>query len=282
MIVDAHQHFWKVGRGDYGWMSPDAPVLYRDYLPQDLAPLLQAAGVDRTILVQAAQTEAETKFLLEIAAETGFVAGVVGWLELDDEAFPARLARFREHPKFVSVRPMLQDLRDDAYVLRPKVIANLRHLAEIDFPFEFLTFPRHLENVARVLGLVPGLRAVIDHLSKPPIATGTLDPWRGLLSQVAAFPNVMCKVSGMVTEADHRRWTPADLRPYVDHVVDAFGPERIMFGSDWPVALQAATYQTVYDTARALLGARLDAAGMAAAFGGNAVRFYGLQENADS
>ena len=276
MNIDAHQHFWRVDRGDYGWMSPSVPTLYRDYLPPDLAPLLQAAEIDRTILVQAAQTEAETEFLLDLADNTPFVAGVVGWLEMDDESFPERLERFRRNPKFVSVRPMLQDLADDAYLLRPKVVANLNYLASIDFPFEFLTFPRHLAHVESVLRQVPGLRAVIDHLSKPPIGSGELEPWRGLIGRVAAFPNLSCKVSGMVTEADHANWTIDDLKPYVDHVVDSFGADRVMFGSDWPVALQAATYGEVVETARTLLGARLDAAGMAAAFGGNAARFYGL------
>lgn len=276
MNIDAHQHFWRVSRGDYGWMSPTMPILYRDYLPADLAPLLQAAEIDCTILVQAAQTEAETEFLLELADHTPFVAGVVGWLELDDDGFPGRLERFRQNSKFVSVRPMLQDLADDAYILRPRVLANLKYLASIDFPFEFLTFPRHLPHVESALQQVPGLRAVIDHLSKPPIGSGELEPWRALLRRVAAFPNLSCKVSGMVTEADHANWTTEDLRPYVDHVIDSFGPDRLLFGSDWPVALQAATYSDVVNATRTLLGARLDAAGMAAAFGGNAKRFYGL------
>ncbi|WP_337182848.1 amidohydrolase family protein [Shinella sp.] len=276
MIVDAHHHLWQVGRGDYDWMSPDVPVLARDYLAEDLRPVLRRAGVDRTVLVQAAQTEAETDFLLSLAARTDFVAGVVGWLDFEDAAFPARLEALMRRPKFVGLRPMLQDHADDGYVLRPAVLANLRHLAASGAAFDILTFPRHLPFVLRMLDAVPDLRAVVDHLSKPPVASGKLEGWAGDMARIAAHPGVSCKVSGLVTEARHADWAPGDLAPYVRHVLDVFGAERLMFGSDWPVCLLAASYAEVLNAARGILDPLLDAEGMAKVFGGNAVRFYRL------
>jgi L-fuconolactonase len=275
VTIDSHQHFWKVARGDYDWMGPDVAPLLRDFLPDELRPLLARAGVDRTVLVQAAETEAETEFLLGIAAETDFVAGVVGWLDMDDDGFPARLAHFRQNPWLVGLRPMLQGLSDDAWVLRPRVLGNLAVLAESGLAFDILTFPRHLPHVIEALKAVPGLRAVVDHLSKPAIAAGPLDPWREHMAEIAAFPNVSCKVSGMVTEAK-ADWALADLEPFVDHVAAVFGEDRLMFGSDWPVATLAGSYGDVSNAARALLGRTFGPDGMAKIFGANAASFYRL------
>jgi L-fuconolactonase len=277
VIIDAHHHFWKISRGDYHWMTPAMPLLARDYLVDDLRPHLRKAGVARTVLIQAATTEAESDFLLELASETDFVAGVTGWLDLADPEFPRRLARYRRHPKFVAVRPMLQELKDDAWILGPVVLRNLRHLAELKFPFEFLTFPRHLPHVLRALEETPGLHAVIDHLSKPPIASGVLEPWATLIRRVADFPGVHCKLSGMVTEADHAHWSPGSLAPYVDHVVDMFGPDRLLFGSDWPVCRLAAEYGEVVNALRTVLSTRLGPRELDKVFGRNAQRFYGLE-----
>ncbi|BDA86996.1 hydrolase [Aureimonas sp. SA4125] len=277
MTVDSHQHFWKIDRGDYGWMGPHVAPLLRDFLPDELRPLMARAGIDRTVVVQAAETEAETEFLLALAAETDFIAGVVGWLDMDDAAFPERLGHFRQNPWFVGLRPMLQDLDDDAWILRPRVLQSLAAVAEAGLAFDILTFPRHLPHVVEALEATPGLRAVVDHISKPAIAAGTLDPWREHIAAVAAFPNVSCKVSGMVTEA-RADWALADLEPFVDHVAAVFGADRLMFGSDWPVSTLAATYGDVSNAARALLGRHFGPDGMAAIFGANAVRFYGLGE----
>lgn len=277
MIIDAHHHLWKVSRGDYHWMTPAMSVLARDYLVEDLRPHLRKSAVARTVLVQAAPTEAETDFLLDLASRTEFIAGVTGWLDLADPGFPYRLARYRLHPKFVALRPMLQDLRDDAWILEPAVLGNLRHIAELKFPFEFLTFPRHLPHVLRALEQTPGLHAVIDHLSKPPIASGALEPWASLIRRVADFPDVHCKLSGMVTEADHARWSPDSLAPYVNHVVDVFGVDRLLFGSDWPVCRLAAEYGEVVNALRTILSARLGPQELAKVFGRNAERFYGLE-----
>jgi L-fucono-1,5-lactonase len=276
VILDAHHHLWRVSRGDYHWMSPDMTVLARDYLIEDLEPHLRKSSVARTVLVQAAQTEAETDFLLDLASRSDFIAGVTGWLDLADPGFPERLARYRLHPKFVAVRPMLQDLADDAWILKPTVLRNLGHLAELGFPFEFLTFPRHLPHVLRALEETPGLHAVIDHLSKPPIASGEIEPWASLIRRVAKFTDVQCKLSGMVTEADHARWSPDSLAPYVHHVVDIFGVDRLMFGSDWPVCRLAAEYGEVVNALRTILGVRLGPQETEKVFRGNAERFYGL------
>lgn len=277
MIVDAHHHLWKISRGDYHWMSAATPVLARDYLAEDLEPHLRKAAVSRTILVQAAQTEAETDFLLGLAAETDFIAGVTGWLDLANPGFPERLAFYRRQPKLVALRPMLEDLPDDAWILQSEVLANLRHVDESGLPFEFLTFPRHLPHVLRALERTPGLHAVIDHLSKPPIASGRLEPWASLMRQVAEFPNVYCKLSGLVTQGDRLQWSPASFAPYVDHALTVFGTDRLMFGSDWPVCRLAAEYAEVVNALRTLLAARLGPADLEKIFRGNAERFYRLE-----
>lgn len=273
-MLDSHQHFWKIARGDYGWMGPHVAPLLRDFLPDDLRPLMAQTGITRTIVVQAAETEAETDFLLDLAENTDFIAGVVGWLDMDDAAFPERLAHYRTNPYFVGLRPMLQELEDDDFILRPRVLKHLQNVAEAGLAFDILAFTRHLPHVAKALAATPGLRAVVNHIAKPEIAAGNLDPWRERIAEIAAFPNVSCKVSGMVTEASPDGWTLDQLRPYVDHVASIFGPERLMFGSDWPVATLVASYDEVYDTARALLSRHFGLTEMADIFENNAVAFY--------
>lgn len=276
MRIDCHQHFWKASRGDYHWMGPAVPALCRDYLPPDLQPLLKKNKIDKTILVQAAQTTAETDFLLELAVQYNFIAGVIGWLDMDSPDFPRQLEVYSKKPKFLGIRPMLQDLPDDDWILRPRVIDALKWIADRDMPFEFLTYPRHLPHVLTVLDTVPGLRAVVDHVSKPEIKNRRLDPWRSLMSRVAEHPNVYCKLSGMITEADFKTWTPDDLRPYVEHVLSCFGVGRVMFGSDWPVCLLAGSYDQVAAALQAVVKPHLDKSGEAALFGENAARFYQL------
>ncbi len=276
MRIDSHQHFWKASRGDYHWMSPAVPVLCRDYLPEDLQPLLAKNKIDKTILVQAAQTRAETDFLLELAAKHDFIAGVIGWLDLDNSNFPAELELYLKKPKFLGVRPMLQDLADDEWILRPRVVDSLKVIAERDIPFEFLTFTRHLPHVLKVLDAVPRLRAVVDHVSKPEIKNRKLDPWRSLMADVAKHKNVYCKLSGMITEADHKNWNADDLRPYVEHAFKCFGADRVMYGSDWPVCLLAGTSDQVINAIQVILKPHLNMQQEAAVFGGNAARFYKL------
>jgi L-fuconolactonase len=277
MILDTHQHFWKANRGDYHWMTPAVPILARDYLPSDLRPELRKAGVAQTILVQAAQTADETDFVLKLAEETDFVAGVIGWFDLEDESFPAAYEEKRErHAKLLGVRPMLQDLADDRWIVRRKVIENLGYLANQKVAFEFLTYTRHLPFVLEVLEEEPRLHAVIDHISKPEIKAGKIQPWSDLISKVARHENVFCKLSGMVTEADHRIWEPEHLRPYIEHVLDCFGEDRVMFGSDWPVCLLSGSYAEVINALRTVVADHLSPSGLAKLFSLNGTRFYGI------
>lgn len=276
-LFDTHHHFWKIERGDYGWMSPDLTVLYRDYMPDDLEPLLRQAGVTKTILVQAADTEAETEFLLEIAKSCDFVVGVCGWLDMDSDDFPQRLAHFMKDPYFKSFRPMLQDLDEPDWILKPRVMKNLAHVAETGCAFEVLSKPAQLPHAVEAIKRTPGLKAVINHISKPDIAAGTLEPWAAQMQKLRSFPDVCCKLSGMVTEADQANWTPEDLRPFVAHILDVFGEDRVMFGSDWPVALLAAhSYGDVVNALRTVIGPQLDIAGHRKVFHDNGARFYGL------
>lgn len=271
-MIDAHQHFWRLDRRDYGWLDGAPPLLRRDYLPGDLEPLLKRYGVTGTILVQAAPTIAETEFLLDLAEAHDFIAGVVGWADLEADSFQADLQKLAARSKFVGLRPMLQDIHDDRWILRPAVLASLEHMASVDIAFDALTYPRHLPFVSEALERVPGLRAVVDHMSKPPIATGQAEPWQSSIARLATLPDVHCKLSGLITESGHGSWSVADLVPYVDHVVACFGPERLMWGSDWPVCRLAGEYGDVLASAMLALPSGLR--GDPRVFGGNAARFY--------
>lgn len=276
MRIDSHQHFWKAARGDYHWMGPAVPALCRDYLPEDLEPWLKKNEIDRTILVQAAQTVAETDFLLDLAMQHDFIAGVIGWLDMDSPNFGQQLELYAKKQEFLGLRPMLQDIPEDDWILRPRVISSLKLIADRGLPFEFLTYTRHLPHVLHALESVPNLHAVVDHISKPEIKNRKLEPWRSLMTEVAKHGNVYCKLSGMITEADHKAWIPDDLRPYIEHVWESFGAERCMFGSDWPVCLLAGSYQQVIDALQTVLKPHLNPQQEAAVFGGNALRFYKL------
>lgn len=275
MRVDAHQHYWKLERGDYGWLTPNLKKLYRDYLPADLLATLQAQRIDKTIVVQAAPTVAETEYLLELCEQEETLVGVVGWLDLDASDFSQHYTRLRNNPYFIGLRPMLQDIADDMYILRPRVMRSLQQLAEDQFPLDLLVHPRHLPHVITMLEQVPGIRAVVDHLAKPNIAEGILDPWRSDIAQIAQYPNVYCKLSGMVTEAQHERWTATDFIPYVQHILSIFGSKRTMFGSDWPVCLLAARdYGQVIHLLEDVLPEDLTALDRDNIFGLNALEFY--------
>jgi L-fuconolactonase len=278
MRIDSHQHYWKVARGDYHWMTPAMPILFRDYLPSDLRPCLLRHHIQKTVLVQAAQTVDETDFLLDLAAGDDSIAGVVGWLDMEAPDFPAQFQQYRKNPKFIGIRPMLQDIADDRWILRPQVMSALRVIADADFPFEFLTYSRHLPFVDEALRTIPRLRSVIDHISKPEIRAHNLEPWRGWMANLAGHSNLFCKLSGMITEADHLRWSANDLRPYIDHVVQCFGFDRIMFGSDWPVCLSAASYDQVVGAMKEVLASSLNEETEAKLFGENAQRFYKLSD----
>jgi L-fuconolactonase len=273
-MLDAHQHFWRPERGDYGWLTPETGVLYRDFLPADLLPLMRAAGITRSIAVQAAETEAETDFLLALAAETEFVAGVVGWLDMTEAGFPARLAYYRAQPKWLGLRPMLQEHPPEE-ILDPRFRAALAEVARQDVPFDILTFPRHLPALRQVLAEVPDLSGIIDHISKPLMTESGLGDWAGHMTALGAHPRLMCKISGMVTEAGGD-WSADRIRPFLRHAAQAFGPERLVFGTDWPVCTLAASHGEVVGLARALLAELYDAAELEKIFETNGARFYRL------
>lgn len=272
MMIDSHQHFWQVTRGDYHWMSPDLAALYRDYGPDDLAPMLERYGIGRTILVQAAQTIAETEFMLAIAARTPFVAGVVGWADFADPDAPAIIARLARDPLLVGLRPMVQDIADDNWLVRPDLAPAFRALQEHGLVLDALVFPRHLSRLLVVLDRYPDLPVVVDHGAKPGIAGRRLDPWRADMAAVAARPRTTCKLSGLVTEAGPD-WTVESLRPYVDHLLAVFGPERLLWGSDWPVVNLAGGYDRWRGAALTLLS-HLSETDRGAVLGGNAERVY--------
>lgn len=272
--IDAHQHFWRVVRADYHWLPTSGP-LHRDYLPSDLAPLTSAADISGTITVQAAQTQAETAFLLELAqSPANHILGVVGWLPLEAVEAPALLEQLAAQPKIVGVRPMLHDLEQVDWITQPVVVENLRRLPALGLCFDVLSYPQHLPYVWKALDQVPDLPVVIDHLSKPPYGPTLEKEWQHWLKQLAQNPKVCCKLSGMVTEVG-AAWKVDDFRAYANYVLETFGPSRVMFGSDWPVCLTAASYAQVVElTAR--LVSELDDEKQAQVWGETAAKFYGV------
>ena len=272
MRIDAHQHFWQLARGDYGWLTSDLAPLYRDYGLADLTPLLATAGIEGTILVQAAPTEAETAFMLEIAEHAEVVCGVVGWIDFDATDAVAHIEQVAAHRLLVGLRPMVQDIANDDWLLRPALAAQCEAMARHRLVFDALTLPRHLSRLIQVVDRHPDLQFVLDHFSKPHLATGEIAVWKDDIAKLAARPNIVCKLSGLVTEAT-ANWQIEDLREAVDHVLRVFGPQRMLFGSDWPVVNLAGGYARWVAASEALL-ARLSADEKAAIYGGNAARIY--------
>ena len=249
MIVDAHQHFWQVGRFDYPWMTSDLGVLYRDYLPSE-----PQSGVDQIVVVQASNSVAESRWLLSLADSHDFIAGVVGWVDLASAAVDDQLTELVIHPKFKGVRHLVESEPADDWLVQPAVISGLQRLAEYGLSYDLLVHIRHLGYVKTVAEKCPDLQLVIDHLAKPPIAKHGFEEWARELQPLAEFPNMYCKLSGLVTEANWSSWTIDDLRPYVEYAVELFGAQRLMFGSDHPVCLLAATYEIVLGSFQEILG----------------------------
>jgi len=275
--IDAHQHFWRISRGDYPWLTPDAyPVLYQDYGPADLEPQIKAAGVDRTVLVQGAETLDETRFLLSIAHATPFVAAVVGWADFTSPSGPDDIAALAEDRKLRSLRPMLQDMDEKDWILRPELAPSFRQLEQSGLVFDVLIKPPHLPHIPALLDRYGGVQMVIDHGAKPYIAAGEIEPWRAQMLEIARRPNVWCKFSGLVTEAGDW-WDVGKLKPYVDVLIEAFTPGRLMWGSDWPVLRIAGEYAG-WRAAAGELTAHLSDAEKDDIFGGAATRFYGLAD----
>lgn len=274
-IIDAHQHFWQVGRFDYPWMKSDNAVLYRDYLPAQLEPVLRANGVEKTVLVQASNSVAESRWLLQLADENSFIAGVVGWVDLMSLEAASQLEELTAHPKFKGVRHLVESEREDDWLVHGEVLNGLKLLATFGLCFDLLVHTRHLKYARQVAEECPELPLLIDHLAKPRIARGEFDDWARELRPLAAYPNVYCKMSGLVTEANWATWTTDELRPYVDYALQLFGAERLLFGSDYPVCLLAASYECVLRSFEELQK-DLSAEDRDRIFGGNAARFYRL------
>jgi L-fuconolactonase len=239
--IDSHQHFWTLSRGDYGWLTESLAPIYRDFGPDDLTPHLTRNGIGRTIIVQAAPTVAETQFMLDIAARTPFVAGVVGWADFEAPDAPHTIATLAADPLLVGLRPMIHDIPDDDWMLRENLTPAFRALHEHGLVFDALVQTRHLPKLNSLLDRHPSLPVVVDHAAKPFIRERKLDPWRADIAAIAAYPSAVCKLSGMATEAAPA-WTAADLKPYVDHLLEVFGPGRLLWGSDWPVLDLAGGY----------------------------------------
>lgn len=281
-LIDSHQHYWDFARGDYTIKELDEPdcVLLKKYTPKDLTPLLAEAGVDQSVVVQCAQTVEETRFLLDLAKDPS-VAGVVGWVPLLDPNAPQIITELaKENAKFKAVRPMLQNLPDDDWIANPALAPGVEALIECGLAFDALVYTRHLSALETFIRRFPRLRIVINHGAKPPIREGVggkgFQAWADGIRRIAGYPNVLCKYSGLVTEAaGGGGWTDDTLRPYVDHLLGVFGPERLMWGSDWPVVTMNGSYQRWNAAAHALLKG-LTEEQRDAVFGGNAISFYRL------
>jgi L-fuconolactonase len=272
MRLDAHQHFWSYDAAQYPWIPPGSP-LHRSWLPEDLAALQKPLGFEGSIAVQARQVVGESDWLLGLADKHANVKGVVGWVDLRSDRVEADLARLASHPKFVGVRHVVQEEPAVDFMLGKDFQRGISKLHAHGLTYDILIYPKQFEAAIRLAANFPDQPFVLDHIAKPPIKDGTIEPWKSQLRQLAKLPNVHCKVSGMLTEADHQAWKEEQFRPYLDTVFEAFGPSRLMYGSDWPVCLFAGSYEQAFrlvdDYARQLSDA--ERAGL---FGGNCQKFY--------
>ena len=279
MRIDAHQHFWRYDPAEYGWISDSMRLLRRDFLPPDLRRAAAEAGVQGAVSVQARQTVRETRFLLDLARDDGFLRAVVGWVPLVEPGVAGILEEFADESKFKGCRHVLQDEADDDFMLRADFNAGIRAVTAAGLVYDVLIFERHLPQTLEFVDRHPDQVFVLDHIAKPRIREGSFETWRARMRELAKRPRVYCKISGMVTEADWSAWTEADLRPYLDVVLEAFGPSRLMFGSDWPVCLVATSYER---WARFVAGfaAALGEPERDRILGGTAAEAYGLEDGA--
>jgi L-fuconolactonase len=276
MHVDAHQHFWVYNPREYDWIDDSMASLRRDFLPAGLKPELERGGFQGCVAVQARQTIEETRWLLELAASSLFILGVVGWVDLQSPQVRSQLQAFAGNPKLVGVRHVVQGEPDDRFLLRPEFLRGISVLEEFDLAYDILIYTKHLPVAVEFVRQFPRQRFVLDHLAKPPIKSGALQPWMDGIRALAAFPNVFCKLSGLVTEADWHRWKPADMAPYLDVAFECFAPQRLMIGSDWPVCTVAASYGRAMAVVKDYLG-RHPVQAQEAVMGGNAQRFWKLR-----
>ena len=276
MHIDAHQHFWVYNPREFEWIDDAMASLRRDFLPPALKTELDLAEFQGCVAVQARQTLEETRWLLELAASSPFILGVVGWVDLQSPQVRLQLKELAENPRLVGVRHVVQGEPDDRFLLRPEFLRGIAALEEFDLAYDILIYPRHLPVAAEFVRQFPRQRFVLDHLAKPPIKSGSLHPWTDGIRRLAAFPNVFCKLSGMVTEADWQRWQPRQTTPYLDVAFECFGPERLMIGSDWPVCTVAASYARAMQVVKDYLGRHTEQV-REAVLGGNAQRFWKLK-----
>ncbi len=274
--VDAHQHFWKYSPDNYGWINNDMSILKEDYLPDKLQVHLEKNGFDGCVAVQARQNEEENDFLLGLADEFPFIKGVVGWVDLQADNVEERLEALSQNPKICGLRHLVQDERDDRFLLRKKFVRGVKSLKKFNLCYDILIFPKHLSVAKELVKQCPDQKFVVDHIAKPIVKDGIIEPWARGIRRIALHPNICCKISGMVTEARWHQWKKEDFRPYLDVIFDAFGTERIMIGSDWPVCKLSAEYDDVIGIVTEYIS-QLSFDEQENIMGGNAVRFYNLK-----
>lgn len=275
MRIDAHQHFWNLQQFPHPWITPELKAIHRDFGPAELKPLLNRHGLDGCVLVQTFSSLEETRYFLSLATQQDFIRGVVGWVDLQDPAVGETVEALEDHPKLVGIRHVVHDEPDVDWLLRPAVRRGLAELARRRIPYDLLLRPPHLPAALALARELPELPLVIDHLAKPRIAQRGWDDWIGGMEQLASLPNVYCKLSGLITEASWSTWTPTDLQPYIHWAIEHFSPNRLMYGSDWPVCLLAGSYDQVVEALEANLSP-LSASDRAKIWGETAVKFYGL------
>jgi L-fuconolactonase len=273
-IIDTHQHFWKYDPVNYSWINDEMQVIRRDFLPGDLAVVVNEEKLLGTVAVQADQTEAETDWLLQLAAKNDFIKGVVGWVDLRSSHIEERLQHYQQFSKLKGFRHVLQG-EEPSFMLQERFLNGISKLNEYGFAYDILIFPQHLEAALQLVKQFPQQRFVVDHVAKPTIKDGKIDEWKTGMQQLAKHNNVYCKISGMVTEADWKNWTAEQLKPYIDVVVESFGIDRIMYGSDWPVCLVASSYNKWIETVKEYFSA-YSAEDQEKVFSGNAIKFYQL------
>lgn len=271
-VIDAHQHFWQYHPDKHSWINEDMAAIRRDFYPADLQPILQQQQIEGCIAVQADQTEAETDWLISLTEKATFIKGVVGWVDLCSATIRERLQHYQQFPVVKGFRHILQG-EDPAFMLQPDFLRGIAALQEFGFTYDVLIYPRHFPAALQLVQQFPEQSFVIDHLAKPDIRNRELAEWKKGIEALAGFPNVYCKVSGMVTEADWHHWQPSDLFPYLDTVTNAFGMKRLIYGSDWPVCLVAASYERMMSPVKEYYS-NFSAAEQAALFGQNAAAFY--------
>jgi len=275
MRIDSHQHFWHYSPIEHTWMSGQMSAIRRDFLPEDLQPLLADLNFDGCIAVQARQSLEETRWLLELSDRFPFIKGVVGWVDLCSPELTSQLEQFASHPKLVGVRHVLQDEPNDEFMLRPEFRRGIAQLQHFGLTYDLLLFPRHIPIAIHLVEEFPEQPFVLDHIAKPSIAESLISPWQKDLRQLAKLPNVFCKLSGMVTEAKWQQWQPEDFRPYLDTVVEAFDSSRLMIGSDWPVCILSSDYASTMQLVIEYVQQFPEEA-QAAILGSNCARFYGI------